>query len=364
MDGSMGTRIAEIVEGYHVQASAPCRVDMGGTLDIGTFYYPLQHAAPCTFNMALDMRTRVELHPYRANWVKVSSRGFESAAYPLDQAPFNHPLGLMFAVAAHFNAAGLHVEIDSASPPRSALGGSSVAAVALVGALARCRAMAGGADLNRDQIARRAHRIEETVAGVPCGMQDQLGAVYGGVNTWHWEIAADGLAVRREKSSWAATPEDFKAHFLVAYCGLPHVSRDINGTWVRHFLAGQERHQWIRVAQCVRRFSAAVNTGRWTEAAQAMNEETAIRRAMTPEVLDAVGDDLVDAARAQGCGARFTGAGGGGCLWAVGAQNAIQRLRLDWRAILAKRSEATLLDVGPDADGLRIHTRPRRGDED
>ena len=72
----MGNRIAEIVEAYDVQASAPCRVDMGGTLDIGTFYYPLQHAGPCTFNLALNMRTCVELQPYRAGWIKVSSRGF------------------------------------------------------------------------------------------------------------------------------------------------------------------------------------------------------------------------------------------------------------------------------------------------
>jgi len=355
----MGATIAEIVEEYEVQASAPCRVDMGGTLDIGTFYYPLQQAAPCTFNMALNMRTRVELHPFRAGWVKVSSRGFESAAYPLDQAPFNHALGLMFAVAVHFNAAGLHIKIDSASPPRSALGGSSVAAVALVGALARSRSMAGGEDLNRDQIVRRAHRIEETVAGVPCGMQDQLGAAYGGGNTWHWDIAADGLAVRREPVSRAITPDDFKAHVLVAYCGIPHVSRDINGTWVRHFLAGRERHQWRRVAQCVRRFSAAVDSGRWEEAAEAMNQETAIRCAMTPEVLDDIGGELVEAARARGCGARFTGAGGGGCLWAVGASERMPFLRSDWRGIVAKRSEAMLLDVGPDADGLLINSRPR-----
>lgn len=360
----MGNRIAEIVEAYDLQASAPCRVDMGGTLDIGTFYYPLQHAGPCTFNLALNMRTCVELQPYRAGWIKVSSRGFESAAYPVDQAPFNHDLGLMFAVAVHFNAAGLHVKIDSASPPRSALGGSSVAAVALVGALARSRAMAGGEDLNRDQIVRRAHRIEETVAGVPCGMQDQLGAAYGGANTWHWDVVADGLAVRRETVARAITPEDFKAHVLVAYCGIPHVSRDINGTWVRHFLAGKERPQWVRMAQYVRRFSAALNAGRWEDAAAAMNQETAIRRAMTPEVLDAIGCDLVDAARARGCGARFTGAGGGGCLWAVGASEAMQPLRSDWHTILAKRSEAMLLDVGPDADGLLISARPRRGPGD
>jgi D-glycero-alpha-D-manno-heptose-7-phosphate kinase len=306
----------------------------------------------------------VELQPYRAGWIKVSSRGFESAAYPVEQAPFNHALGLMFAVAVHFNAAGLHIKIDSASPPRSALGGSSVAAVALVGALARSRAMAGGEDLNRNQIVRRAHRIEETVAGVPCGMQDQLGAAYGGANIWHWDVAADGLAVRREPVARPITPEDFKAHVLVAYCGIPHVSRDINGTWVRQFLAGKERHQWIRVVQCVRRFCTALNNGRWVEAAEAMNQETAIRRAMTPEVLDAIGCDLVDAAQARGCGARFTGAGGGGCLWAVGGSEAIRPLRSDWQAIFAKRSEATLLDVGPDVDGLLISARPRRGQAD
>ncbi|MCU0540165.1 MAG: galactokinase, partial [Desulfobacterales bacterium] len=44
-----------------VSASAPCRVDMGGTLDIRTFSYPLQHRGPCTLNIALDLRTTVSL---------------------------------------------------------------------------------------------------------------------------------------------------------------------------------------------------------------------------------------------------------------------------------------------------------------
>ena len=245
----MGNWLETILKEHEVQASAPCRVDMGGTLDIATFYYPLQHAAPCTFNAALDLRTRVALEPYRSGWIKVSSRGFESAAFPLDEAPFTHPLGLTFAVAAHFDAAGVHIRIDSASPPRSALGGSSVAAVAVVGALARCRAMAGGRDLERDQIVRLAHHIEETVAGVPCGTQDQLAAAYGGMHTWHWEIRAGGLAVRREIAA-GPLAEDFRAHVLVAYGGIPHESRDVNGTWVRQFLAGLLGGVWVRVADC------------------------------------------------------------------------------------------------------------------
>jgi D-glycero-alpha-D-manno-heptose-7-phosphate kinase len=360
----MGHHIEDIVRTHTISASAPCRVDMGGTLDLATFYYPLQAAGPCTFNMALNLRTRVSLQPYRSGWIKVSSRGFESAAFPLGEAPFAHPLGMMFALAVHFDAAGVHIDIDSASPPRSALGGSSVAAVALAGALARCRALAGGPELNRDQIVRRAHQVEETVAGVPCGIQDQLAAAHGGMNTWFWNVDANGPAIRRAPVAPPMAAEDFRRHFLVAYCGLPHTSRDINGTWVRQFLSGAIRQEWVRIADCVRRFSTALDGGQWTAAARAMNEETAIRRTMTPEVLDAVGAELVDAAVAGGCGGRFTGAGGGGCLWAVGAAEAIEKLRGDWRTILARREGAEFLEAALDTEGLIVASDPQRGADD
>jgi D-glycero-alpha-D-manno-heptose-7-phosphate kinase len=266
----------------------------------------------------------------------------------------------MFAVAAHFNAAGVHIRIESASPPRSALGGSSVAAVALVGALARCRALAGGADLQRDQIVRRAHEIEATVAGVPCGIQDQLAAAYGGINIWHWNVDANGLAVGRESLMTSMAPETFQTHVLVAYGGLPHESRDVNGTWVRQFLAGKQRSAWQRVAECVRWFSKAFANGDWAAAAEAMNAETAIRREMTPEVLDDLGTALVEAAAAKGCGGRFTGAGGGGCLWAVGEAGPIRGLRMVWADLLSGREEARFLDVNPDWQGLTVVTGAHR----
>jgi D-glycero-alpha-D-manno-heptose-7-phosphate kinase len=88
-----------------------------------------------------------------------------------------------------------------------------------------------------------------------------------------------------------------------------------------------------------------------------MNRETAIRRRLTPDVLDPVGVSLVKAARRHGCGARFTGAGGGGCLWAIGETEAIDRLRGSWQKILASRPEARLLDCGIDPEGLRLHPR-------
>ena len=130
----MSKTLRDIIDQEPVIVSAPCRVDMGGTLDIDTFRFPLRHFSPCTFNIALNLRTRVCLLPYRTGIVKVSSKGFKAAAYPFDGIPFDHPLGLMFIIAAYFRADGVHIVIESSSPPRSALGGSSAAAVGLVAA--------------------------------------------------------------------------------------------------------------------------------------------------------------------------------------------------------------------------------------
>ena len=118
----MPPSLHQVLTEQPVTASAPCRIDMGGTLDISTFHLPLQRVAPCTVNMAIALRTQVELLPYAQGQVKVSSRGFESAVFPKRRAPFVHPLGLMFAIAAFYDADGGHIRIDSASPPRSALG--------------------------------------------------------------------------------------------------------------------------------------------------------------------------------------------------------------------------------------------------
>lgn len=92
----------KILEANPIVASAPCRIDMGGTLDIATFYYPLRHLSPCTVNLALSMRTHVRLLPFRQGQIKISSKGFRSATFALERAPFSHPLGLMFAIGAFF----------------------------------------------------------------------------------------------------------------------------------------------------------------------------------------------------------------------------------------------------------------------
>ncbi len=335
-----------------VEASAPCRIDMGGTLDLSTFYLPLRHLNPCTFNIALDMRTTVEITAYDAGKIKVSSRGFDSLTVDAEDAPFDHPLGLMLAVARYYQADGVHIRIRSDSPPRSALGGSSVAAVALIWAFSKAFQKDGCAMPGRNETALLAHAIEQSVAGVPCGLQDMLAAVYGGVNVWQWNAEPGNLPFTRKSLSRERTLLDLSSKVLVAYCGAPHVSKDVNGAWVRQFIAGKTRRQWNEIVACSHGFASAMLSGKLDRAIDMMNRETEIRCELTPEVLDEMGRELVASARSHGCGARFTGAGGGGCVWALGQPNNVADLRNAWKPLLDRHKEAKLLDTRIDTAGL------------
>ena len=85
-----------------------------------------------------------------------------------------------------------------------------------------------------------------------------------------------------------------------------------------------------------------------------MNMETGIRTLMTPDVLDEIGNRLVKSAVALGCGARFTGAGGGGCIWALGEPDDINDLKHSWQGTLSGTSEGCLLSNTVDPYGLQV----------
>ncbi len=369
-----------LLKNCEINVSVPCRIDLGGTLDISTFFLPLNHFAPSTFNIALDMRTHVRLSAWKKGYVKISSRGFKSAEFKAGYAGFDHPLGLMFAVAAYFNAEGVCIEIDSTSPPRSALGGSSAAAVAIVSAFLKIDQLVeynkrpinknelqtgkngydGGEDCDESLKLKKnapiiAHYIEAGVAGVPCGFQDQLAAAYGGINSWHWILGENGPSFIREKifpDQEVKAMEEFNHNILVAYCGIPHVSKDINKRWVDMFISGKNRDKWEEICRITNEFAQCIKKGQYNSAGALMNRETKLRLEMTPDVLDETGIKLFKAAEKTGCGARFTGAGGGGCLWAVGESEKIDSLKGEWEKLTAGKDQAILLDTKIDPDGI------------
>ncbi len=342
--------LQKLLESHPVDAAAPCRIDCGGTVDIKTFCYLLGHLSPCTFNIALNMKTRVKLRPYRSGLVKVSSRGFQSEVHPADRAPFHSPLGLILAVAAYFRVAGVHIDIVSESPPQSALGGSSTAAVALTGALS----ITLGGRHYQEKTVLLAHAIEEAVAGMPCGLQDQLAATYGGIHAWYWPSEPTEAPFKGREILTKGDYGELENRLLVAYCGVPHASSDINAKWIRGFVSGKDRHLWSDIVTSTKTFVEALSVKDWASAVCAMNKEVETRRKMTPEVFNEVGMGLLEVALSHDCGARFAGAGGGGCVWALGDTDDIERVRSGWADMLSSSKEARLLDAGIDPKGLEV----------
>ncbi len=338
-----------------VEASAPCRVDSGGTWDIKALALTLEREDPVTINAALDLRTTVKLLPYRDGWVRVSSKGFQpdGTAKKIGVGSFDPPFGLFFAAVESFGFHGMHVQIISASPPRSALGGSSTALTALVGALSLLAKRLGGAGLIPEDILMLGYQLEEGLSGGFCGMQDQAAAVYGGVNMWRGRDGRTGLPFKREALLDERGCRELSACLLVAHSGREHESGSVNRRWVEAFLSGRTRSGWIKANRAVHRLAGALSARDWQKAAQCLREETAIRMEITPDALIPETRALVEAAEAEGCGARFTGAGAGGAVWAVGPHDLITRLRSRWRYLLKTMEHGILLDCRVDSRGVQ-----------
>ena len=162
----MPISVKKILEQQPLGASAPCRIDAGGTWDIKSLALPFESLKPTTVNIALNLRTAVRLYPFKEGQVKVSSEGFSgSEEYPYDRIPFHTPFGLFFAAITYFGFHGLQVHIQSDSPVKSALGGSSTALVALIKALSK---VAGGMRCSR----LKGHDILHLAVIAPRGQDD------------------------------------------------------------------------------------------------------------------------------------------------------------------------------------------------
>jgi D-glycero-alpha-D-manno-heptose-7-phosphate kinase len=350
----MPTSIARILERRPIETSAPCRVDSGGTWDIKAMALPLQGIQPVTLNVALNLRTRVTLSPLERGRVAVSSAGFSGTEeFSHGNAPLDSPFGIFFAALAFFGFHGVHVQIRSDSPVRSALGGSSTALVALVKALSGVAALMGRRRMPTREILYLAYQLEDAVTKGKCGIQDQAAAAYGGVHLWRWRYGDEGSFFSRVPLLKGKACRELSERILVAYSGKSHVSSRINRSWIDGFLSGETRSGWLRVNDIVHRLAEALSAGEWNRAARLLRKEMAVRREITPDALIPITEALIDEAEEAGCGARFAGAGGGGSLWALGEKGRIERLREAWASRLSGIKGAGILECEVDPVGVR-----------
>ena len=337
-----------------VEASAPCRIDSGGTWDIRALALPFEHLSPSTVNMAMNLRSRVTLRPFKDGHIRISSEGFSRApVFHKDAFPFDSPFGLFLAAVSFFQVHGLHVHISSASPVKSAMGGSSTALVALLKALDKVREQGGETPITKRSLFHLAYLLEDSISGGNCGMQDQAAATYGGVHLWTWKYSNPGNPFHREKLLKPGEQRILSRHLVVAYSGKRHVSARTNRKWISDFLSGRTRKGWIEVNGLVRTFAKALKAMNWEEAARLLRQEMALRREITPEALIPLTNTLVEQAEKWDCGARFAGAGAGGTVWAIGEKENIEKVKRAWEETLDPVKGAEVLDCAVDSAGVR-----------
>ncbi len=356
----MSYSVQSLLAKHPVEASAPCRIDSGGTWDIKSMALPFESLRPVTLNICLDLRTSVILSPYENGRIKISSRGFSRAGdFDKDELRFGPPFGHFFAALSHFGFHGLYVRIESRSPVKSALGGSSTALVALVKALAEISARLGKKRFSGMEILHLAYHLEDGTAGGNCGIQDQAAAVYGGVNLWEWRYGRRTAPFERRSLLDRRGQKELSKRLVVAYSGKSHISSEINRKWIKDFLSGRTRSGWIKVNEIVRRLAHAIEENNWDRAAALLREEMAMRLEITPEAMIPITKKLADQAERAGCGARFAGAGAGGSLWGMGEAKHTRQLRKMWQDTLRPIRGARVLDCEVDPVGVKIGGCPR-----
>lgn len=351
-----GRSVHDLLTRQRITASAPCRLDVGGTWDLKAFALPYECIKPATVNIALSMRTQVELRPFEEGWVKVDDE-YAEEAYPINEVPFDTNFRLMFAIVSYFNMHGLEIRLSYDAPPKSGLGGSGVLTVCTVAALGKAMSLleTGASILSRKQTVQIAHDIEDGLRFSYTGLQDQCAAAYGGVNKWVWCYTSENGKFERYEVLSKEHHIELASRLVVAYLGESHDSRDVNQEQVASFQSGKTRKKWLRINDIANEFADALASLNWGKAAALVQEENDIRLSMVPCRITPVGEQLQDITLEIGGGFGIAGAGNGGCVWALCSKpEQARELELRWGEILQDVPDGKVLNVGIDDLGVVI----------
>jgi D-glycero-alpha-D-manno-heptose-7-phosphate kinase len=314
-----------------VIASAPCRLDCGGTLDLPPLALQLEKSEPSTVTIAISLRTTATLRAGVNDTVIVESSSIGREEMAVESLPLTGPFALVNAIIHHFCITGFQLVLHSDVPLGSGLGGSGVVAVVVIAAI--CAALSQGTEprmLDYFWIARLAHQLENSVAASLTGFQDQLAAVFGGVNMWTWRYSDRKRPYIRQVLLRKCDLPFLSKRIAVAFTGEQRRSTPVSAQYIRDYFAGRTRREWMEVSRWVSAFAEALKDKDCGGAWRALNEEMRIRDQMCPGLWPGSALALRATAERNGCTARTGGGNWAGCIWSFGEPEAITALREDW----------------------------------
>ena len=326
------------------EASAPSRIDLaGGTLDIWPLY--LLHPGSVTVNVAISLRAEARVRPRERGVLVVSrDRGISQEADRAEELQRPELRLLADLIRQLAPEVPLELDVSSAVPLGSGLGGSSALAVASAAALAT----ATGRDLQGEELVRLVQDVETGVLGVLTGRQDYASAVWGGLAALWWKPGGEH---RR-----ALPLGHLESHLVLMDTAEAHFSGANNWEIARARLDGDEAvaARLEGVAAAARDLAEALEADDLERAGLALAREWERRKRLTPRVSTPRLDRLVQAAHKAGAwGAKVCGAGGGGALVALGPSALRETVAASLEAAGARR-----LHARPDPQGLLVTREP------
>ena len=330
----------------YIDSSAPTRIDLaGGTLDIWPLY--LYHEGAQTLNAAISLRARCSIRPRTDRRLVIVS---DDTGRRVDVAHWselrdNAELRLLGRLLHHFQVEGLELQTKCESPMGAGIAGSSALNIAVCGALAAWT----DRPLADDALLQIAMNVEAQAIDVPTGVQDYRPALYGGISAVELGVAG----IRRV--ALPVPPEELERRVVLAYTGASRNSGINNWEVTKRHIDGDRAVQarFARIRDIAAAMRDALERQDWPEVGCRVAEEWENRKGLAPGVTTpAIDAMLAAAARAGATGGKVCGAGGGGCLFCIGAPGDLPAIR---QALAA--NGAQVLDFRIEPDGLRVETR-------
>lgn len=295
-----------------------------------------------------------------------SNEGFDIEAAAVNALLRHHP-----AFAGQLAARGARIETWTDVPASSGLGGSSVLLLAVLAAL-RTYYHLDPRRLNDYVLAEIAQRAEEHEMGVVCGFADRYVPLFGDIaylgyhgKLWHEPLGEEPF-VTYERLGEYCPP----LLFCVATTGVRRDSGSVHAPMRRRYLEERRRGQGVML-DLARAIGETAWRGKIALLAgdlEALGRQIDRNQQLVDKLMRMCGHAagagmevrlLIDAARRAGAlGAKLTGAGGGGAIFALPRPGEAEAVADALRhAILEARLEGGGVFVLPvSRDGLRIES--------
>ncbi len=332
-----------------ITASTPTRIDLaGGTLDL----YPLFLFEPrsLTVNAGISLRSHVILEELGGTKVRIRSQDFDrqvEADSPAQLDPRGELGFLALAVQHYLPEGGVAVTTRNTAPRGSGLGASSSLLMALSAALCK----KAGRELSREEIIRIGSGLEARSLGIPTGLQDYFGAMFGGFQA----LRFDAEGSHRESLEFSpAFRQELEQAVVVSFTGVSHFSGTSNWNMLKRYIEkeGDTVARMQAIAETAWEMKAALQAEDLARVARALGREWDNRKGLADGVTTTEIDAMIAvAAQAGALASKICGAGGGGCLLTLASPAS--------RSAVARALEgagAQVMDVKLDPQGLMLET--------